>query len=182
MNTCNRLHTTSCIALILAFAVGGCATSLPSGQRIEFPERKYSVISPSSDWETIKAPAGSGVAWQSKFTGSQIHINTYPISPASYSDLAKLFIKAFGVFGGDLITVTQSKEKEVNYDGKTFYQVFADLKITHPNRASVRANWIVYFFKTEEAFYMLGMFLLNRYYEADFPVLDEMVRSFRYSR
>ena len=197
MKESNRFLTTLFVALLAASSLPGCATGpiLVDG-RLQFPEYKFSVDSPSTEWRMIESkPPGAVVAWINTVTKSRIVITASKAHPdvslrtvveafkagmtskGIPDDLARKFPGSEGFRG--TFTVTIEEEKEINLDGKMFHRVILNYGVVPVKGISVSGKMIFYFFKGEEFIFSLFFNAVLGYYDKDLVVLEQMVRGLR---
>lgn len=192
MKEANRFLTTLFVALLAASSLPGCATGpiLVDG-RLQFPEYKFSVDSPSTEWRMIELkPPGAVVAWMNTVTKSRIGITASKTHPdvsvrtvveafkagttkGIPDDLARKFP------GSEGFTVTIEEEKEINFDGKMFHRVILNYGGVPVKGISVSGKMIFYFFKGEEFIFSLSLSAVLGYYDKDLVVLEQMARGLR---
>jgi hypothetical protein len=191
----NHLRIVSYVAILLVSILVGCATrpvsevpertgknAIPSsGKRVEFPAKGYSIESPPVNWEILEKDSGVVVAWQNSVTKSSIRIHTFSPSVVSYHGLAEAIANTFKAVMRDQhpqATLTIAEEKEVSFNGRTFYKVLMDVDASPDEGLQERTKLLVYLLKTEKMDYVMALTAALGHYEQDKLVIDEMVRSF----
>lgn len=195
MKRSNLLETTAYVAIIFIFSLVGCATGpisevsdragvrepLPSGRRVEFHTKKFSVASPPEGWERTEEFSKAVAAWKNNVTKSVIQIFTSGAQSLSYRALAKALIIAVRVAleeRNQKAILTLGEERETSLNGKRFYQVVGNYNISPTKGIQVRGKIVFYFLKTEAFFYTLRLSAILGSYEKDRLILEQMVRSF----
>jgi hypothetical protein len=190
-----HLRIVSYVAIPLISILVGCATkpvpevpertsknAIPSsGKRVEFPAKGFSIGSPPVNWEIAEKWSGTVVAWQNSVTRSSIQIYAYTPSALSYLGLAEAMVNSFKAAAkakDPQAAVTVAEEKEVSFNGRTFYEVLMDFDASPVKGLQMKGKFLMYLLKTEKMDYMMGLTTVLGFYEQDKPVMDEVVRSF----
>ena len=124
------------LALWICLAFGlprNCPPAFSASDRIDFPDRKYSVQLPAADWE-VTGRSPSAASWTNRISKSVISVSGGELSPHSSPAIAQIFLSNTWMAlehrsqGKWSWKVTPIDQREVTLDGKTFYQVVANLE------------------------------------------------------
>lgn len=179
------LQTTHRMALLLAVILFGCTTDpSPGGNRLHFADKQFAVDPPPEGWEITKQPS-TVISWVSRLTESTIQISAFEFTPPgpSYPALAELFFSSFAIGLRDRArasTAAITDQRAVPLDGKNFYRVLIDYEMSPTEGAKTKGRFLSYFLRTEKFYYRLSLLAEVEFYEKEWPVLEQMARSFTY--
>lgn len=182
----NLVKSKACGSIFLLCILTGCTTGpILAGARVEFPNRKFSVLTPPVDWELTKPEnPGEVVAWHNRATKSRIAISADEEAPKAVAKVAEKLpfypAATFHYFReryeGKVIPPTEQKEVEI--EGRRFYRVITDLEISPVEGLQVKMKIVRYWLMTEKFYYNLSLATLAGYYEKEQHILEQMARSF----
>jgi hypothetical protein len=186
----NLVESKACGSIFLLCILTGCTTGpILAGARVEFPNRKFSVLTPPVDWELTKPEnQGEVVAWRNRATKSRIAISADEEAPKAVAKVAEKLAEKFPIYPvvsqffrgerykGNVIPPTE--QKEVDLGGRTFYRVITDLEISPVEGLQVKMKVVRYWLLTEKFYYNLSLATLAGYYEKEQHILEQMARSF----
>lgn len=174
-------------ALVLTARTPGQLPEAPSfGGRIDFPNHKFSVASPPSGWEPAKIGDAVG-GWRNIKTESRLFINANPSKGQmlSYPGMAEIYFTALKVTLRDKYpgaTTSVDQQEEVTIEGKVFYRLLANFNFSPTEGVQLKGKVATYWFSTPDFSYSLSLTSVLGHYESDRPALEQMVRSFTYTR